>query len=254
MITFFTNGFSPFARKVAMALAYKGLAHETVDGLTHANRERLIAVNPRAEVPVLVDGDITVVNSADICDYLDRRYPERPIYPTDLKARVEARALERLADVRIDAILLDCSIWDWADRHDQPPPGLKEAGRRDLDKIFARIEETLGRFATPLPFGHLSIAEFTYWPHLAALRTLGFPIDAAKFPRLTAWFQAMRKEKVCTDDAKRTADFMRTLPTNMSFEREKIFWRGDRIEWLLARGYHDWFIGEIKSGRVLWPD
>jgi glutathione S-transferase len=254
MITFFTNGFSPFARKVAMALEYKGLIHETVDGLALANRERLLAVNPRAEVPVLVDGDITVVNSADICDYLDRRYPERPIYPTDLKARVEARALERLADIRIDAILLDCSIWDWADRKDQPPPGLKEAGARDLDKIFARIEETLSRFATPLPFGHLSIAEFTYWPHLAALRPLGFPIDAAKFPRLAAWFQAMRKEKVCTDDARRTADFMRTLPTNMSFEREKIFWRGDRIEWLLARGYHDWFMNEIKSGRVLWPD
>jgi glutathione S-transferase len=254
MITFFTNGFSPFARKVAMALEHKGLPHETVDGLTHANRERLIAVNPRAEVPVLVDGDITVVNSADICDYLDRRYPERPIYPAELKARVEARALERLADARIDAILLDCSIWTWADRKDQPPPGLQEAGQRDLDKIFVRIEETLGYFATPLPFGHLSIAEFTYWPHLAALRPLGFTMDPAKFPRLAAWFQAMRREKVCMDDAKRTADFMRAIPTNMSFEREKIFWRGDRIEWLLARGYHDWFMGEIKSGRVLWPD
>lgn len=254
MITFFTNGFSPFARKVAMALDHKGLPHETVDGLTHANRERLMAVNPRAEVPVLVDGDVTVVNSADICDYLDRRYPERSIYPTDLKAHVEARALERLADVRIDAILLDCSIWTWADRQDQPPPGLKEAGQADLDKCFARIEETLGHFATPLPFGHLSIAEFTYWPHLAALRPLGFTMDAQKFPRLVAWFQAMRKERVCMDDGKRTADFMRAIPTNTSFERTKIFWRGDRIEWMLARGYHDWFMNEIKSGRVLWPD
>ena len=54
MLTLFTNAFSPFARKVAMALAYKGLEYETVDGLTHANRERLLAVNPRAEVPVLV--------------------------------------------------------------------------------------------------------------------------------------------------------------------------------------------------------
>lgn len=254
MLTFFTNGFSPFARKVAMVLEYKGLPHESVDGLTHANHERLLKVNPRAEVPVLVDGDITVVNSSDIVDYLDRRYPERPVYPNDLKARVEARALERLADVRIDAILLDCSIWTWADRKDEPPPGLKEAGQRDLDKIFARIEETLGRFASPLPFGHLSIAEFTLWPHLAALRPLGFTMDAAKHPRLNAWFSAMRREKIILDDAKRTADFMRTIPTNTSFERTKIFWRGDRIEWLLARGYHEWFAGEIKAGRVLWPD
>ena len=149
MLTLFSNGFSPFARKVAMALEYKGLAYETVDGLTHANRERLLAVNPRAEVPVLVDGDVTVVNSSDIVAYLDLRHPERPIYPADLKARVEARALERLADTRVDAILLDCSIWTWAERHDPPLPGLKEAGQRDLDAIFARIEATLEGFADP---------------------------------------------------------------------------------------------------------
>ena len=254
MLTLFTNGLSPFARKVAMALEYKGLAYESVDSLTHANRERLIAINPRAEVPVLVDGDITVVNSSDIVAYLDLKYPERPIYPANLNARVEARALERLADTRIDAIMLDCSIWTWAERHDQPPPGLREAGQRDLDSIFARIEETLGRYATPLPFGHLTISEFALWPHLAALRPLGFTMDGAKVPRLSAWFAAMRREKVCMDDARRTADFMKSIGTNASFERTKIFWRGDRIEWLLARGYHDWFMGEIESGRVLWPD
>jgi hypothetical protein len=37
-------------------------------------------------------------------------------------------------------------------------------------------------------------------------------------------------------------------------ERRKLFWRGDRIEWLLARGYHHWFLGEIEAGRTLWPD
>jgi glutathione S-transferase len=254
MLTLFTNGFSPFARKVAMALEYKGLPYESIDGLTHRNRERLLAVNPRAEVPVLVDGDITVVNSSDIVAYLDQRYPERRIYPSALKARVEARALERLADARIDAIMLDCSIWTWADRRDPPLPGLKEAGQRDLDTIFARIEATLQSFQTPLPFGHLTIAEFALWPHLAALRPLGFTLDAAKYPRLSAWFAAMRRDKVFLDDARRTADFMKTIGHTSEFEREKIFWRGDRIEWLLARGFHDWFIGEIKAGRAIWPE
>ena len=254
MLTLFTNGFSPFARKVAMALEYKGIAYESVDGLTHGNRERLLAVNPRAEVPVVVDDDITVVNSSDIVAYLDQKYPERPIYPQNLKARVEARALERLADARIDAIMLDCSIWTWADRKDPPLPGLKEAGQRDLDTIFARIEETLRDLATPWPFGHLTIAEFAFWPHLAALRPLGFTLDAEKYPRLAAWFAAMRRDKLFLDDARRTADFMKTIGTNTEFEREKIFWRGDRIEWLLARGFHDWFIGEIKAGRAIWPE
>jgi hypothetical protein len=37
------------------------------------------------------------------------------------------------------------------------------------------------------------------------------------------------------------------------FERRKIFWRGDRIEWLLAAGQHEWLAQEIREGRVLWP-
>jgi glutathione S-transferase len=183
MLTLFTNGFSPFARKVAMALEYKALPYESVDGLTHRNRERLLAVNPRAEVPVLVDGDITVVNSSDIVAYLDERYPERPIRPSNLKQRVEARALERLADARIDAIMLDCSIWTWADRKDPPLPGLKEAGQRDLDTIFARIEATLRSFQTPFPFGHLTIAEFALWPHSAHWASRSTPRNSRACPR-----------------------------------------------------------------------
>lgn len=254
MLTLFTNGFSPFARKVAMALEYKGLTYETVDGLTHSNRERLLAVNSRAEVPVLMDGDICVVNSSDILAFLEQKYPERSIYPTDLKARVAARALERLADSRIDAIMLDCSIWTWAIRDDPELPGLRECGQRDLDTIFARIEATLGEFKAPLPFTHLTIAEFALWPHLAALRALKLALDAVKYPRLHAWFSWMRHDEIFLNDARRTADFMKALGTRTDLERTKIFWRGDRIEWLLARGFHEWFFDEIKAGRVLWPE
>jgi len=254
MLTLFSNAFSPFARKVVMALEYKGLEYEAVDGLTHTNRNRLLAVNPRAEVPVLVDGDVTVVNSSDILAHLDLAYPERPIYPADLKARVAARALERLADARVDAILLVCSIWTWAERTDPPLPGLKEAGQRDLDSCFARIQAALEGFATPLPFGHPTIAEFAFWPHLVALRPLGFSLDAEKYPRLGVWFDAMRRDDVFRGDARRTAEFMKAVGANTDIERTRLFWRGDRIEWLLARGFHDWFLGEIEAGRTIWPE
>ncbi|MBK7686681.1 MAG: glutathione S-transferase family protein [Rhodocyclaceae bacterium] len=254
MLTLFSNGFSPFARKVAMALEYKELVFETVDALSHDQHQRLLAVNPRAEVPVLLDDDICVVNSSDILAFLDQKYPARPIYPAELKARVEARALERLADVRMDAILLDCSIWTWAERDDAPLPGLKEAGQKDLEQLFGRIEAVLSNYSAPLPFGHNTIAEFALWPHLAALRPMGFVLDATKYPRLTEWFLAMRRDPVFVADLRRTADFMKTIGTTSNFERRKIFWRGDRIEWLLARGFHQWFFDEIQAGRVLWPE
>ena len=77
MIKLYDSAFSPFARKVRIALEYKGLNYEAVDALLRSNHAALKAVNGRIEVPVLVDGDVVVVNSADIISYLDHRYPAK---------------------------------------------------------------------------------------------------------------------------------------------------------------------------------
>jgi hypothetical protein len=37
------------------------------------------------------------------------------------------------------------------------------------------------------------------------------------------------------------------------YEDEKIVWRGDRIEWLLAHGFRDWFLAELEAGRGVIP-
>ena len=81
MIKLYDSSFSPFARKVRMVLEYKGLNYEAVDGLLKSNHAALKAVNGRIEVPALVDGDIVVVNSADIVACLDNRYPAKSVYP-----------------------------------------------------------------------------------------------------------------------------------------------------------------------------
>jgi hypothetical protein len=37
------------------------------------------------------------------------------------------------------------------------------------------------------------------------------------------------------------------------YEAEKIVWRGDRIEWLLAHGFEDWLVSELSHGRAVFP-
>jgi glutathione S-transferase len=61
---------SPFCRKVRMALEFKGLPFELAPG---DNVTEIAAFNPRAEVPVLIDGATVVCNSPDILAYLDRK-------------------------------------------------------------------------------------------------------------------------------------------------------------------------------------
>jgi hypothetical protein len=62
----------------------------------------------------------------------------------------------------------------------------------------------------------------------------------------------MRGRDDCARDLERAKAYLAN-PAALDIERTKIFWRGDRIEWMLARGYHAWFVREIDEGRVLWP-
>lgn len=250
MMKLYDSAFSPFARKVRMVLEHKGLEFEAPDGLLHANHEALKAVNGRVEVPVLVDGDVVVVNSADIVAYLEHRYPAQPVYPADPAARVHARAWERTADSLIDAILIDISYWKWANRADAMPEGLIEAARADLAQIYDALERELA--GQEFVSGPFSISDLALFPHLASAKAMDAPFSPEKHPSITRWFKQMRGMPVCAADLQRARDFVTDLKSR-DFERDKIFWRGDRIEWLLASGFHDWFFGEIKARRVVWP-
>ncbi len=250
MLTLYENAFSPFARKVQLVLEYKGLEFNTVDGLTRSNQSKLAAVNKRLEVPALDHDGLIVVNSADIVGYLERVFPDRPVYPGDDKAWVKARAWERCADTVIDPILVDISYWVWADRKDKMPDGLLDVARADLEPIYDALNQELNNHDWIC--GELSIADIALFPHLSGTRMLEVPFDKSRQPNLLAWYKRCRETQLFANDMARTKAYLAD-PSKMDIEREKIFWRGDRIEWILARGYHDWFVKEIEDGRVLWP-
>ena len=79
---------SPFCRKVRMAMEYKGIEFSIVPG-DHITE--VPAFNPRAEVPVLIDGLIVVCNSPDVLAYVDRKFARLPLYPADAAAYAQVR-------------------------------------------------------------------------------------------------------------------------------------------------------------------
>ena len=246
----YDSAFSPFARKVRMVLEHKGLACEAVDGLLKANHAALKAVNGRVEVPTLVDDGIVIVNSADIVAHLEFRHPAKPVYPQAPAARVHARAWERAADTYIDPILVDISYWKWADRPDRMPDGLLEAARADLRLVYDALERELS--SREFVSGPFSIADIALFPHVSSARAMEVEFSAQAHPNLSRWFKQMRALPVCAADMQRARDYMASLK-DASIEKKRIFWRGDRIEWILAPGFHPWFFKEITEGRVLWP-
>ena len=74
---------SPYCWRVQLALAYKGLDHEAhpVDIARQQQKSpALRRLTPRGRVPVLRDGDYVVFESVAVLYYLDRQYPQRPLF------------------------------------------------------------------------------------------------------------------------------------------------------------------------------
>jgi glutathione S-transferase len=83
----------PFCARVRLALAEKELEYETVDVDLADRPQWLLELNPPSgRVPVLDDG-FTLPESDVIMAYLDERYPERPLLPSDPAERARARLL-----------------------------------------------------------------------------------------------------------------------------------------------------------------
>src|ERR1700744_3689386 len=68
--------FSPFCWRTRMALAHKGLSAESIPWCF--TEKLAIAPYDSEKVPVLLDGDHTVVDSWAIANYLEDTYPDRP--------------------------------------------------------------------------------------------------------------------------------------------------------------------------------
>ena len=98
---------SSYCQKVKIALREKGLAFDTElpDDFGTGRRDTVFAVvNPRIEVPVLIDGDARIFDSTVILEYLEERFPASPLLPCDPAARAAARGIEEVCDSQYEAI------------------------------------------------------------------------------------------------------------------------------------------------------
>jgi glutathione S-transferase len=100
----YSAALSLFSRKVEIALAEKGLAFERVMvpftqtvGYSPKHPD-VLAANPKGQVPVLIDGDLTLYDSTVILEYLEDAYPTPALYPGTPQARAQCRQWELFAD------------------------------------------------------------------------------------------------------------------------------------------------------------
>jgi glutathione S-transferase len=187
----YSGPLSLFTAKVRIALAEKGLAYERVEvGWSLERRYAphhpdVVALNPKRQVPVLVDGDLAVYDSTVILEYLEDRYPEPPLFPADAAGRARCRQLEAAADEILFPhvwTLIDCGFYP-AGGAERDEPALAGA-RAAITHFCDEREKDLADRAWLC--GAFSVADVATFVFLHAAGTLGAPVRAEN-ERLRGW-------------------------------------------------------------------
>jgi glutathione S-transferase len=186
-VTFYYASGSPYAWRVWLALERKGIPYHRKTLSFDAGdlkTPEFGALNPRRRVPVLVDDDFVLSESAAIVEYIEDRWPLGPaLFARDPRQRAIQRRMVREADQYL------------------APAGTRfvsgegaEDALNDLKRELALWEDA----ATPdYLTGELSAVDLTVFPFLALLQRLAsrrkdFVMDDVVGPRLAAWIDRMQ--------------------------------------------------------------
>lgn len=190
---------SPYARKVRIALAEKGIPFELVTEVPWNSTTQTPRHNPLEKLPVLIlENGGSVYESSFILQYLELTYPEPPLLPPDPEGILAARRYEVLCDGACDAAVLmfmerqrrEPSA-EWMARQRRKVDGaIREMARLIGDREFAVGDRfTLGDVAVGTMLGYLKVR----WPEIHW---------QAEFPNLAA----------ASDRLERRPSFRETIP------------------------------------------
>jgi glutathione S-transferase len=202
MRTLYHFRFSPFSRRVRLALAHKGLDVELREGRdVPANLEEARKLSPLRTLPVYVDDGRVLSESNAIVHWLDRAYPKAPrLWPEGENA---AKALQTAA--LVDAVLdnvIDVGTRYWPLRDDPAWASVRDEmlgrARSAADALAAvATSETI---AGPWSAADIYLLTLILWfesmperrtssANIAQILTLGFSLP----PALSRWADAHRK-------------------------------------------------------------
>ena len=208
----YSGPLSMFGAKAEIALREKGFDFELemvpfeMKVLYEPRHPEVVRINPKRQVPVLIDGDLELFDSTQIFEYLESLKRDPPLWPSEPRARARARLLEHKSDeVYFPQIVRLMS--------DSKAPGAHDAAARfheDMERTIGGQEWIAGAY------GSVDIA--FYMAQLFGER-MGAPVSD-DLPRLRAWRDRMSARPAVRQVAGAMGRYLlsigRTLPPFMS--------------------------------------
>jgi len=189
---------SPFVRKVRVFLAEKGLEyqHEQVNPFAPPDGWR--EVSPLGRIPAFKDGERVINDSSVICQYLERRFPSPPLYPSQDFDFARALWLEEFVDgglvpiagpkVFMPLVLRPLLTRQPAD--EAAESAARETVEKELSPLFGYLERELGDREFYVA-DRLTIADIAVAGAFVNLRHAGVAPERKRWPRLRAFIDRL---------------------------------------------------------------
>ncbi len=246
---------SPYAQKNKIALREKGITFtsETPDGMGSGGAGgAFLAANPRAEVPTLIDDDVTIFDSTIIQDYIEDRWPTPALLPATPAARARVRMIEEVMDTQYEATtwgMMEIRVFGRA-----PGP----AGEALITRATAQIanlntwlERQLGDAdwfnGDAFGWGDIAVVPFV-------LGAAGFGAPPKPGSKLAHWLdRCLARPSVATTAAEAAASaeiVAKTVPGAIASGLFKREYRDHRLEWMLRSGGLDIVLQGLADGNI----
>lgn len=231
---------SPYAQKVKIALAEKGLAFtaRTPDAMGSGNTpEPFRRDNFRGEVPVLYVDGRPIIDSTIILEFIEDRFPDPPLRPIDPFDRARARTIEEVCDTHYEAV-----TWGLSEI-----ANFKRAEGEQAGAMRGRAGEQLGRLNGWLE-GQLGPAEWFGgerfgWADACAAPFVqgaaGFGFGPETGSALGGWLERCRRRpsvRTAFEQARAAAVALSQVARIIESGLFKRQYRDHRLEWMIRSG------------------
>jgi glutathione S-transferase len=195
MFTIYGVPLSIHVRKVIVTALEKRLDHQVETVFPFDPPPGWRDLSPTGKIPALKHGELTLADSSVIVAYLEKRFPELPLNPTDPAQYARALWFEEYVDSQIapDVIGLfhQKVLGPMLQKKEPDPAVVQRLLNDDLPPKLDYLERALdGDYFVG---GRVSVADITLASDLTIFHYLGCRLDAARHPNLLAHFKRMLK-------------------------------------------------------------
>lgn len=259
MLVLYEHPLSPYAQKVKIALREKGVDFDPrlpagIGSGVDPDKEFSLG-NPRLEVPTLIEGEVRLFDSTILLEYIEDRWPEPALLPTDPVARARVRTIEEVMDTHYEAITWGLAEIRYFGRATgELAEGLTSAAARQIERLNEWLEGQLGS-AVWLNGDNFGWADLSAVPFVNG--AAGFDLAPQEDSPLSDWLARANNRESVAKTASEAAAAIAAMAGVADVVEQGLFkrqYRDHRLEWMIRSGGIEVVQQGLQKGNIRFTE